>query len=97
MITGRRESSPFEYGRLRMTDDELLDIFASEALVDRASLVREASLADIGISSLDLMSVLFEVEEKFNVRVEEADLENCKNLGDVLDYLKARVNSSATS
>ena len=80
-----------------MTDDELLDIFASEALVDRASLVREASLADIGISSLDLMSVLFEVEEKYNVRVDEADLENCKNLGDVLDYLKSRINSPAAS
>ena len=43
------------------------------------------------------MSVLFEVEEKYNVRVEEADLENCKNLGDVLDYLKSRINSPAAS
>ena len=46
------------------TENELLDIIATEAIVDRATLKRESPLADLGIQSLDVVSVLFEIEER---------------------------------
>jgi acyl carrier protein len=77
------------------SDDELFDVIAKEALVDRAALRREANLEDLGIASLDVISVLFEVEERFGIVVEESELTDCKTLGQLMDKLKARAQASA--
>ena len=45
-------------------DDELIDIIAEEALMDRAKLVPTAKLEDIGLDSVDLVSVVFAIVEK---------------------------------
>jgi len=75
------------------TENELLDIIATEAIVERATLRRDAALADLGIQSLDVVSVLFEIEERWGVTIDEEDLPRMANLGDVLDYLVARINA----
>jgi len=77
------------------SDDELFDVIAKEALVDRAVLNREANLEDLGIASLDVISVLFEVEERFGIVVDESELSDCKTLGQLMDKLKARAQASA--
>jgi len=77
------------------TDDELFDVIAKEALVDRALLTRDAALEDLGIASLDVISVLFEVEERFGIVVEESELSDCKTLGQLMDKLKARAQAAA--
>jgi acyl carrier protein len=77
------------------SDDELFDVIAKEALVDRGALTREAALEDLGIASLDVISVLFEVEERFGIVVEENELTDCKTLGQLIDKLKARAQAPA--
>lgn len=77
------------------TDDELFDVIAKEALVDRATLKRDAALEDLGIASLDVISVLFEVEDKFGIVVDESELGDCKTLGQLMDKLKARAEAPA--
>ena len=72
------------------SDDELFDVISKEALVDRAILNRDAELEDLGIASLDVISVLFEVEERFGIVVEADELSDCKTLGQLIDKLKAR-------
>ena len=44
-------------------DDELMDIIAEEALIDRSKLVPDAKLEDIGLDSVDLVSAVFAIEE----------------------------------
>lgn len=73
-------------------DDELIDLIAEEALIDRAKLVREATLADVGLDSVDLVSIIFAVEEKYGVEISEDAFTDTGNLGGVLDTLKAIVN-----
>ena len=82
---------------MAVTEDELLDIFASEAIVDRATLKREATLNDLGIASLDVISVMFEIESRYGLVIEEGDLPVTSTLGDVIDYILARLNASAAS
>ena len=50
---------------MKATESELLDLIAKEAIIDREKLTREATLEDLGISSLDVISMLFELEEKY--------------------------------
>ncbi|MBS0334632.1 MAG: acyl carrier protein [Proteobacteria bacterium] len=77
------------------SDDELFDVISKEALIDRASLSREANLEDLGIASLDVISVLFEVEERFGILVEAEELTDCKTLGQLMDKVKAKAESAA--
>ena len=68
------------------TEGELLDIFASEAIIDRALLKREATLDELGIASLDIISVMFEIENRYGLVIEEGDLPITSTLGEVIDY-----------
>ena len=79
------------------SDDELFDVISKEALIDRATLTRDANLEDLGIASLDVISVLFEVEERFGIVVEVDELGDCKTLGQLMDKLKARAEATASA
>ena len=77
------------------TDDQLFDLIAEEALLDRSTLNRDMTLEAVGMTSLDVISVLFEVEERYGIVVEASDLEDCKTLGQLIDKLKAQAPVSA--
>lgn len=79
------------------SDDELFDVISKEALIDRATLTRDAKLEDLGIASLDVISVLFEVEERFGIMVEAEELSDCTTLGQLIDKLKARAEAAAAA
>ena len=49
--------------------DEILHIVAKETGVDRARLVPDAALSDIGIPSLDLVQAIFAIESHFDIEV----------------------------
>ena len=77
------------------TDDELLDLVAEEALIDRAKLVREATLEDIGLDSVDVVSVVFAAEEKYGVEIAEDAFKDVSNLGQFLDIIKGLIEAKA--
>ena len=74
-------------------ESDLLDIIAKEALVDRAALVKDATLEDLGIQSIDVISVLFEIEEKYGIVLEPEDFPKMTTLGEMSDYLLSRINA----
>jgi len=78
---------------MKATEPELLDLIAQEAIIDRDKLSREATLADLGISSIDVLSMLFELEERYGVVIEEADMPQMSTLGEMVDFLLGRINS----
>ncbi|MFI4950654.1 MAG: acyl carrier protein [Caulobacterales bacterium] len=70
----------------------MLDLIAEEAIIDRDKLTREATLADLGISSLDVITLLFELEERYGVVIEQEDLPpDLQTLGDMVDFLIKRI------
>ena len=50
------------------------DILAEECAVDRGDLQDDARLEDVGISSVDMVQVIFAVEEAFGVSIGEDDM-----------------------
>jgi acyl carrier protein len=77
---------------MSVTESELLDLIAQEAIIDREKLTREATLGDLGISSLDVITMLFELEERYGVVIEEADMAKMETLGEMVDFLMKRIN-----
>ena len=49
--------------------NEILDIVAKETAVDRARLVPDAQISELGIPSLDLVQAIFAIEEKYKVDI----------------------------
>ena len=70
--------------------NSILDIIADEALVDRAKLTPEATLESLGIASLDIISIVFALEEKFGLVLEQTDLEGVQSLGQLVELILAR-------
>ncbi len=71
-----------------MTDLEnrILEIFAKEARRDKASLNLDTTLEDLDLESLDILQILFDIEEEFDVYIPYND-ESFKldTLRDVVD------------
>jgi acyl carrier protein len=78
---------------MTVTEDEILDLIAKEAIVDREKLTREAGLAEVGIASLDVISVIFEIEERFGIALDEHDIPVDAKVGDIVDLLLSRINT----
>jgi acyl carrier protein len=49
--------------------DEILDIVAQKAMIDRAKLSPTAKLADLNVSSLDMVEVIFALEDHFGIQL----------------------------
>ena len=67
--------------------DDVLEIVAAKAMVDRATLVPEAKLADLAITSLDMVEILFAVEDKLGIELPfnaNTGAQDLKTLGDVI-------------
>jgi acyl carrier protein len=49
--------------------DEILDIVAEKAMIDRSKLRPDVKLTDLNVSSLDMVEVVFALEDKFGVQL----------------------------
>lgn len=52
-------------------DERILAVFAREARIERGALRLDARADELGIASLDLAVALFELEDRFGVRLPE--------------------------
>lgn len=76
--------------------DEVLSVIAQEATVDPASIDTTATVADLGISSLDLIELIFKIESHFSIEVPtEGPLEGTEVTVDALiDHVVALIDES---
>jgi acyl carrier protein len=74
--------------------DAFLDVIAESAKRDRSALVPGATLQELDIASLDMVDILFELEEKFNVYVPMGDeLANVTYLADLVEVLSNLISA----
>ena len=76
------------------TQEEVLDLIADEALIDRAKLSPEETLESLGIDSVDTVSVLFALEEKYGIRVETEDLSREQTLGQLIQFVQKKASAA---
>jgi len=80
--------------------DEILDIVAEKAMVDRTKLVPEAKLSDLNISSLDMVEVIFALEDKLGIEMPfnaNTNAEEFQTLGDVIKAVEKQLAAKGTS
>jgi acyl carrier protein len=79
---------------IRETLVELLEADIGEKFTDLADgkNLRE----ELGLDSVDVVSVISQVERRFRIRMSQQELEKLVTVGDVLDLLQSKIAEAAT-
>jgi acyl carrier protein len=80
---------------IRTTVVELLEADTGESFQDLKDTdnLREG----LGLDSVDVVSVVSQVERKFHIRLSHEELEKLVTVGDVLDLLQVKLNASSAA
>jgi acyl carrier protein len=73
--------------------EELIDLIAEEALIEKAKLVPTATLADLGLDSVGVVSVVFAVEEKYGVEIAEDAFKDVNDFESFLAVLEGVIET----
>jgi acyl carrier protein len=52
---------------------------------------------DLGLDSVDVVSVVSQIERRFRIRLSQTDLEKLECVGDTLDLLQAKIAEAAAN
>jgi acyl carrier protein len=73
-------------------EQQLVDLFVTDGMVDRASIKPDATLDSLGIQSVDIMMVLMSIEEKFGVYIPiDEKMTETKNLQEFIGHIVDRI------
>lgn len=72
--------------------DALMDLIQRESLVERSRLSAEARLEDIGIASIDLISIVFAIEEKYGVDLSTVEIDGTATLGEFTEIVQQKIS-----
>jgi len=73
-------------------EDRVLANIAEQLGVSREELVPEARFSDdLGADSLDIVELVMAMEETFDIEIPDDDAEKIQTIGDVLSYVKKRL------
>ena len=76
---------------------ELTEFVARKLGVPRARLLDPASsFESLGVDSLDIVELIMELEEAFEINIADEETENLKAIGDVIEFILRRLGRRRT-
>ncbi|MDE6312953.1 MAG: acyl carrier protein [Lachnospiraceae bacterium] len=70
--------------------EKLKDIIVNYVEVEPESITRDSRfMEDLGFTSFDFMSMLGEIEDEFDVEIDQQKASNIKTVGEAADYLES--------
>lgn len=72
-----------------MVFEKIREVIVDQLGVEEDEVTIETSFDDLGVDSLDLFQIIIELEEAFNVRIEDA--ETIKTVEDAVTYIENRI------
>lgn len=72
--------------------NEIIEIIANIAEIPAKKITLESNLiTDLELGSLDLVTLVSEFEEKYNITVEDKDIKKIQTVQDIIDYIEKHV------
>ncbi|KAJ49290.1 acyl carrier protein [Clostridium tetanomorphum] len=72
-----------------MVFEKIKNIIGEQLTIDVETLTMETSFEELGVDSLDLFQIVIEIEEEFDIQIEDA--ETIKTVGDAVKFVKDRI------
>jgi acyl carrier protein len=87
-LQGMRSAAQ-ESETLTQVTQEIIDLVKTEAV--EADLTAESNLQDVGLDSLKFMSVVFKVEARYDIELQEEDADDLRSIGDLAALVVGRI------
>ena len=71
-----------------MLFEEIREVICEQLGIEKNEVSLETTFEDLQADSLDLFQIVIELEEKYNIQIE--DVEGLKNVKDVVDYVEEK-------
>ncbi len=72
-----------------MVFDKVKDIIVDQLDVDEDEITLEASITeDLGADSLDVVDLIMSLEEEFDIKIPDEEVENVKTVGDIVKFIE---------
>ncbi|MBE6050651.1 MAG: acyl carrier protein [Clostridium sp.] len=75
-----------------MIFEEIRDVICEKLEVEKEEVAIDTTFEELGADSLDLFEVVIELEEKYNIELEDA--EKIKTVADAVKYVEEKVNAN---
>ncbi len=75
-------------------EEQIRDIVARIARVDKSIITRESTFKDIKADSLDVVQALVAVEELFEIEIPDEVAQKFQNFGDFVSYVESKVTQT---
>lgn len=75
-----------------MVFEKIKDIVAEQFGRDPEDITMDSTfIEDLGADSLDVVELIMAIEDEFDLEIDEDEAGNISTVGDVVDYIKARI------
>jgi acyl carrier protein len=74
-----------------MLFEEIREIICEQLGIDKDEVSLEISLEELGADSLDLFQIITELEQKYNIEIEE--VEDIKTIQDAIKLVEKEINA----
>ncbi len=71
----------------KMIFEKVKEIIIDQLGVEEDEITMETTFQDLGVDSLDLFQIVIEIEEAFNIKIENA--ESITSIKDAVEYIEA--------
>ena len=76
--------------------EKIIDILAKHTSLDSKSFTLDKDLKlDLGLDSLDVAEIVFELEETFGIKITDESAERIRKISDTVDFICEKVAESA--
>ena len=77
-------------------EQRVVEIVCQHLLVNKETVTRSTSFQeDIGADSLDIVELVMELEEEFDIVIPDTDAEKIKTVGEAIDYIEVKQKEKA--
>lgn len=71
-----------------MIFEKVKEIIVDQLGLDAEEITMDTTFEELGVDSLDLFQIVIEIEEAFNIKIEDA--ESIKSIKDAVDFIEAK-------
>jgi acyl carrier protein len=73
-------------------EQRVIEIVCEHLAVGKEKVTRSTSfIEDIGADSLDIVELVMELEEEFDIQIPDDQAEKIKTVGEAIDYIEAKI------
>lgn len=72
-----------------MVFEKIKEIIVEQLGLNEDDVKVETTFEELGVDSLDLFQIIIELEENFNIQIEDA--ENLKTVSDAVKYIESKI------